>query len=175
MATKVLSNEFMQRLAIEGAWKELSRDFSWSEAMLEKYQDKVDWSKISKNMHIQWTIQMIQKFCKRIKWDDFSYYAGESILVDSFLDAFKDQWNWSYLSHNYNLHLTYELLDKYAEYWDWEEIIRYYSHSNIFQGRGIEFYERYKKYIPESKLKDSALWDEIVSQEKRNIIEELIS
>ncbi len=47
MATKVLSNEFMQNIATEEAWKVLSSDFAWSEAILEKYQDKVDWDEIS--------------------------------------------------------------------------------------------------------------------------------
>ena len=32
MATKVLSNEFMQNIATEEAWKELSGNFEWSEA-----------------------------------------------------------------------------------------------------------------------------------------------
>ena len=30
MATKVLSNEFMQNIATEEAWKELSGNFNWS-------------------------------------------------------------------------------------------------------------------------------------------------
>ena len=38
MATKVLSNEFMQNIATEEAWKELSSSFNWSEALLEKHR-----------------------------------------------------------------------------------------------------------------------------------------
>lgn len=60
MATKVLSNDFMQDISMKDAWKELSSDFGWSEAMLEKYQDKVDWDDISENRHIRWTIPMIR-------------------------------------------------------------------------------------------------------------------
>lgn len=41
MATKVLSNEFMQNIATEEAWKELSSNFSWSEAMLESIRTKL--------------------------------------------------------------------------------------------------------------------------------------
>ena len=37
MATKVLSNEFMQNIATDEAWKELSSSFNWSEALLEKH------------------------------------------------------------------------------------------------------------------------------------------
>ena len=34
MATKVLSNEFMQNIATEEAWKDLSSNFSWTEAII---------------------------------------------------------------------------------------------------------------------------------------------
>ena len=49
MATKELSNEFMQKIVNEEAWKELSGDFNWSETLLEKFQDMVDWNEISEN------------------------------------------------------------------------------------------------------------------------------
>ena len=100
MATKVLSNEFMQNIATEEAWKELSSNFNWSETTLEKYQDKVDWDEISENRNIRWTIPMIQKFQKKINWDKFSDYADENILSESYLDAFKEKWNWRNLSNN---------------------------------------------------------------------------
>ena len=61
MTTKVLSNDFMQEIAKEEAWKELSSDFKWTESLLEKYQDKVDWQEVSENRDILWTIPMIQK------------------------------------------------------------------------------------------------------------------
>ena len=38
MATKKLSNEFMQNIATDEAWKELSSSFNWSEALLEKHR-----------------------------------------------------------------------------------------------------------------------------------------
>ena len=52
MATKTLSNEFMQRIADEGAWKEISGDLCWTEQLLEKYQDKIDWNELSENRNI---------------------------------------------------------------------------------------------------------------------------
>ena len=90
MATKVLSNEFMQNIATEEAWKELSSNFSWTEAMLEKYQDKVNWDEISENRNIRWTLPMIQKFQKKINWDRFSEYADENVLTEPIIEAFKD-------------------------------------------------------------------------------------
>lgn len=172
MATKVLSNEFMQKIMNEEAWKELSNNFNWSETLLEKYQDKVNWDEISKNRSIRWTVPMIQKFKNRINWDSFSEYIDEDSLTDSILDTFKDKWNWHKLSSNGGVTLSYDLLDKYADLWDWEEIIdRYYN--NYFEGQGIEFYERYKEHIPAAKVQNSRLWYEIVSQQKRQLIAEI--
>ena len=103
MATKVLSNEFMQNIATEEAWKELSSSFNWSEALLEKYQDKVNWDEISENRNIRWTTPMIQKFQKKINWDKFSDYADENMLTEGIIEAVKDKWNWHSLSINGNV------------------------------------------------------------------------
>ena len=172
MATKVLSNEFMQKIMNEEAWKELSGDFNWSDTLLEKYQDKVNWDEISRNRIIRWTIPMIQKFKNRINWETFSEYIGDESLTESILETFKDKWNWHKLSSNGEVSLSYDLLDKYADLWDWEEVIdRYYN--NFFEGRAIEFYERYKEHIPVVKVQNSRLWQEIVCQQKRQLIAEI--
>ena len=44
---KTINDEFMQQVATEQACKELSEEFSWTESLLEKYSDKVDWKEIS--------------------------------------------------------------------------------------------------------------------------------
>lgn len=172
MATKVLSNEFIQKIMNEEAWKELSNDFNWSETLLEKYQDKVDWNEISGNTGIRWTVPMIQKFRHRINWDVFSDTIGEESLPENILETFKDKWNWHKLSSNVEVFLSYDLLDKFADLWDWEEIIDRYC-NNFFEGQGIKFYERYKDYIPIAKVQNSRLWYEIVSQQKRQLIAEI--
>ena len=49
--------------------------------------------------------------------------------------------------------MSYDLLEKYADLWDWEEIInRYYDNFN--EGHSIEFYERYKEHIPVVKVQN---------------------
>ena len=169
---KTLSNDFMQKIATEEAWKELSGNFQWSESLLEKYQDKVDWHEVSENMNILWTIPMIQKFKNRIDWDKFSGYADEETLTEAVIEAFKDKWNWSELSQNSSLEMTHELLEKFADYWNWEEIIDRYS-NNLFDEKGIDFYERYKDHIPAAKLQSSRLWNEIVSQQVKQLTAEI--
>lgn len=169
---KTLSNEFMQKIATEKAWERLSEEFHWSENLLEKYQDKVDWQLIVENRNIQWTIPMIQKFKNRIDWDKFSGYADEETLTEAVIEAFKDKWNWSELSRNTSLELTHQLLEKYADSWDWEDIIDRYT-NNLFDEKGIDFYERYKDRIPAAKLQDSRLWREIVEQRVRQLKAEI--
>ena len=172
MATKVLSNEFMQNIATEEAWKELSESFAWSEAMLEKYQDKVNWDEICENRNIRWTIPMIQKFQKKINWDKFSEYADENVLTEPIIEAFKERWNWHELSDNSDLPLTYDLLEKYADKWDWERIIDSYGR-DIYDKNAIEFYEKFKDFIPVFKLQNTCLWKAIVEQRSKQIAEEI--
>ena len=172
MATKVLSNEFMQNIATEEAWKELSGKFNWSEVLLEKYQDKVDWDEISENRIIRWTIPMIQKFQKKINWDKFSDYAEENILTESYIEAFKEKWNWHNLSNNSSLPMTDELLEKFADRWDWEQLIDNYGGS-LYDKRAIEFYEKFKDYIPVSKLQNTYLWRSIVEQRAIQLADEI--
>lgn len=57
-----LSNDFMQSIVTESAWKELSSNFNWSETLLEKCKTEVDWNEISKNSNILWTIPMLKRF-----------------------------------------------------------------------------------------------------------------
>ena len=172
MATKILSNDFMHQTAVSEAWKELSENFSWSEALLEKYQDQVDWHEISCNSNVVWTVPMVQKFKNRIDWNKFSEYASETVMTEPFLDAFKEKWNWSELSDNRNLTMTHELLEKYADKWDWEHIINIYPH-HLFEDTGMEFYEKYKNYIPTGKLQNSSLWNCIVEQLKIQLMAEI--
>ena len=164
----------MQNIATEEAWKELSCEFNWDEILLEKYQDKVNWNEISGNTKICWTIPMLQKFQKKINWEIFSRIADENTLTESVIETFKDKWNWHNLSNNGNVPMTDELLEKYADRWDWEQIIDHCS-DELYEDRGIDFYEKYKDYIPASKLQNTRLWEDIVSQRKNQLIEIITS
>ena len=88
------NDEFMRYILIEEAWKEVSNNFSWSETLLEKYKNRVDWDKISSNNNIRWTIPMIAKFSKYINWITFSESANEEVLTPEVIETFKDNWDW---------------------------------------------------------------------------------
>ena len=173
MEIKKLNDDFMQRIVDENAWKELSSELNWSETLLEKYKDKVDWMKISENNQILWTIPMLKKFQNRINWEILSRYADKSVFTEICIETFKDRWNWSTLTRK--IIVTPELLEKYADRWDWESVIDFYQSDLFSSGTAIAFYERYKEYIPADKLlRGSSLWDKIVEQRRLLIYAEIM-
>ena len=173
MATKKrLTNEFMEKVLNDSAWKELSCVFQWSEQMLEKYKNKVDWKEISRNNNILWTPVMLEKFKKLIDWEKLSCTSCETILTEECLELFKDYWRWSELSANRNLKLTYELIDKFIDHWDWSELIDDWNKNNLYN---IDFLERYIDKIPASKLQESHLWRILVEKRADELKLEVIA
>lgn len=57
---------------------------------------------------------------------------------------------------------------------DWEELISRWG-DDLFDGIGIDFYEKFREYIPASKLQGSRLWNEMVEQQKKSLIRDIIS
>ena len=78
---KKLSNEFMEKILNDSAWKELSENFKWTEQMLDKHKNQVDWKLISKNYNIVWTPAILEKFKKLIDWKELSSTGCETILT----------------------------------------------------------------------------------------------
>ena len=171
-----LDNELMQSILDANAWQNLSSELSWSEALLEKCKDNVDWGEVSQNTSILWTIPMLQHFQKYINWDKLSEYINKDSLTPEMIEAFKDCWNWHELSDNCELNLTDDLLEKYADLWDWERIIdrnpRYSS--DPFEVCPMEFYNKYKDHISAALLQGSNLWTYMQKQRQRELLNELL-
>ena len=113
----------MEKILNDSAWTELSENFAWTEQMLEKHKNKVDWKAISNNNNIVWTPAMLDKFKKFIDWQELSSTGCETILTEECLEQFEDYWDWGKLSENRELELNYLLIDKFIDYWDWSELI----------------------------------------------------
>lgn len=172
MATKNWDDDFMSQIMDEAAWKELSGEFPWSEQLLEKYQDKVNWDKVSNNNAMLWTVSMLEKFHNKLNWNTLSSPGHRNILTAELFERFKDRWNWSLLSGNTDVGMTYELIDRFIDRWDWRELInRMWNKDDYLYDR--TFLERYKEYIPASELQKSRLWSNIVEQRKQQIAREI--
>lgn len=125
------------------AWGNVSGDFPFSEAQLEKYADKLDWKEVSGNTNIFWSVQMLEKFKRRIDWTALSRCLQEENVSAELLEKFKDNWNWEELSDN-----NWSCCEKLAT----EEFIRKYSDR-----------------IPACDFKDSRLWREMVEKKEKEI------
>lgn len=171
METKRLSNEFMEKILNDAAWKELSEDFPWTEMTLEKHKERVNWKDISSNREILWTPAMLEKFKHRIDWNALSNTSSQTLLNAANLEKFKNYWDWNVLSSNSSLELTTELIDKFIDCWDWNEIIDRYS-DELYT---IGFLEKYADRIPASTLQNSALWRKLVERRKYELAYEVVS
>ena len=137
------------------AWKKLSAEFKWTEELLTKYEEKVDWEMLSINTAMLWTVSMLEKFEGNIAWSSLSYWASESLLTIDIINRFANNWDWHELSKNQNLKLSFALLDNFADKWDWGCIInRWTCTDSIFTP---EFFERYKDFIPADAFMTSYL------------------
>ena len=176
---KTINDEFMQHVVAEQAWKKLSEDFAWTEALLAKYSENVDWKLISDNENIYWSLMMLQKYSNRLDWKVLSRHVDCDWFTEAHLEAFKNKWDWTGLVCNYKF--SERLIDKYIDYVDWDEIIgvdRSYYGCQVCSDDNfdaIAFYEKYKKHIPMSKFQGSALWERIVEQKCRQLKVEIMS
>ena len=125
-----------------GVWR--YQENQWSEQLLEKYADKVDWHEVSGNNNMLWTASMLEKFKKRIDWRELS-------------------------GTGYQCLLNVEILTRFEQYWDWHEIIARWD-DVLFDE---DFLERYKEYIPASELQHSRLWNKIVEKRKTQLANQI--
>ena len=51
----------MMKCATKEAWDILSEEFDWTESLLEKYQENLNWKSISENSQIKWNLTMLEK------------------------------------------------------------------------------------------------------------------
>lgn len=147
------------------AWGNVSGDFPFSEAQLEKYADKLDWKEVSGNTNIFWSVQMLEKFKRRIDWTALSRCLQEENVSAELLEKFKDNWNWEELSDNNCL--TPELIDQFADYINWKALINNWSCCEKLATE--EFIRKYSDRIPACDFKDSRLWREMVEKKEKEI------
>lgn len=170
------SDEFMLQMLKEEAWKYLSEDIEWTDTLLEKYADKVDWKEISDNRNIFWTVPMLQKFSKKVDWKVLSGHADRVWFTSAHLEAFKDKWDWNEVVSKFPL--SDAMIVKYADYVDWAALIgadRRYGMPHKSNFDAIAFFETYKELIPMTKLRDSDLWRRMVIQTAKQLFKELVS
>jgi len=166
-----LCEGFMAQMMEADAWSNLSSDFQFSEAQLEKYEDKLDWKEISRNRNIFWTIPMLEKFIKRLDWQELSRFINDEVLSVELLDKFKDYWNWEVLSESATF--TPEIVEHFADNIYWKGLINNRDREHIRMWTE-DFVRKYSDRIPAGEFKDSFLWKSLIEAKvvefKRRII-----
>ncbi|MDL2281491.1 hypothetical protein LJC44_00045 [Parabacteroides sp. OttesenSCG-928-G06] len=170
MTTKNLNDDFMGKVIEDLAWKEVSGDLPWSEQLLDKYKDKVNWEKVSGNSEVLWTTSMLEKYKALIDWNELSESSSWSLFSPEMLEKYKAYWNWPNLSSNRYIKFNRELVSKFADKWDWEQLISNWELNELF---GSDFLKEFSQYIPASALQSSSLWDQLVEEKKKELVNEI--
>ena len=174
METNKTQDYLLKKQIRKKAMDRISLEYPLTAEMLKKYNDELNWTKVSSNSSINWSIDMIKAFEYYIDWKEFSEFLSEKLLYEEVIDRFKDKWDWKALSSNSGLKLTYELLDRYIDRWDWSTIIKRGEWNEREELFSLEFLKRYQDRIPIEELEDSELWMDIVEKEMGTIKKEMI-
>jgi hypothetical protein len=127
-------------------WDYLSRrnDLWIDKEVLSKFEDKWNWSHLSRNRHIPLNeVDFLSRFIDKWDWDYISAHLqielskewlstfksylnwnticrlGIFSLSDILSDEFKDFLDWNVLSENTSLNYSIDLLERFENYWNW--------------------------------------------------------
>jgi len=167
------NEDFFANVREMETWKLLSGDseFSWSEALIDRYQDKIDWKELSGNRSVLWTASMLEKYKNQLDWRELSGGSCEGIFSTENLNRFISKWDWVQLSGNSSVNWTMEKVEAFKDYIDWGEIIDCWN-SDLHT---LDFFEKYKEYFPVASLQQSRLWHVILDIHKTKLIEQILA
>src|SRR5574344_1272387 len=81
------------------------------------------------------------------------------------LDKYRNEVDWTEVSSSSRIGLSFELLDRFADYWDWDELCSRYG----FDINCAEFLNRYKNRHSMSELRHTNLRDEIDDERAKQL------
>jgi hypothetical protein len=182
MKSNKFNEDFFANVREMEIWKRLSedRDFTWSETLIDRYQDKLDWKSLSENGNVQWTASMLEKYKHKIDWKALSAkndYSNQNLssrgcFSSENLRKFSSKWDWSALSANSSVGWTMGKVEEFKDFIDWSGIIDLGWNERLYT---LEFFEKYKDYFPVSSLQQSQMWSTIMDISKGKLIEEILA
>jgi hypothetical protein len=174
MKTNKFNEEFFAEIREAEVWKMLfdDGDLLWTEELIDRYQDRIDWKLLSGNNNVQWSASMLEKYKDKLDWEKLSDGSNDHLLSVENIRKYRSRWNWSNLSSNSSVRWTPEKVEEFKDLLDWSTFIDSYRKDNLFT---LEFFEKYKEYIPVASLQNSSLWRAILDIYKKKLIEEILS
>ena len=99
------------------------------QALIENYQDRWDWGRLSSNTALPWSEALIERYQERWNWRergrshlDFLQGLSRNIALpwsEALIERYRDRWNWKGLSWNTALPWSEALIERYQDRWDW--------------------------------------------------------
>ncbi len=135
-----LSENLIGKYENKWDWKELSRNKSlpWSLKLIEKCEDKWDCISLSRKAFIPLSVELIEKYEDKLVWIFLSIKEPLPWSIE-FIEKYKKKWNWEVLSNNEYLPWSIEFIEKYKKKWNWELLS-----NNEYLPWSIEFIEKYE-------------------------------
>lgn len=103
-------------------WKKLSSELKWTEELLDKYADNVDWEEISSNENVVWTESLIQKFAGKLYWEELSRNDASALLCPEIIRPFVLYWRWDKKTDH--TAWTPRFIEEMKDYLDWDSLFR---------------------------------------------------
>lgn len=128
----------------QAMWRKLSSELRWTEELLTKYADKVDWKDISSNEKIVWTESLIRKFSDELDWEELSKNDAPMLARPELVRVFTPNWHWDEKTKHTDWNLKF--VEEMKKHLDWEELFTdaSYKEQEYFLNEYFEYISRVK-------------------------------
>ena len=102
------------------------------QALIENYQDRWDWGRLSSNTALPWSEALIERYQERWNWRergrshlDFLQGLSGNIALpwsEALIERYRERWDWGRLSSNTALPWSEALIERYQDRWEWGEL-----------------------------------------------------
>lgn len=143
---KYVNIDFLKNNNFRIDWNALSENkIALNEAIIDFFREKFDfeWSLLSRNEFLPWSISFIKKFEDYWDWKGLSDNKGIPWSFE-LIDAFIDKWVWrgySSLSRNSSLPISIDFINKYKDYIDFNDL-QYCNEADFWTDEFIETFDK---------------------------------
>ncbi len=125
-------------------WKRLSSNnkIKFSSTLIEKYSDKWDFNVLGANKSINWDIDLFDKYKDKFDWELEIFFAEALPWSIDFAEKYKDKLNWSSFSSFWSFPWSEEFIEKHSH-------PLYLRYVFLSENRGIPWTE---KFIEKKKM-----------------------
>ena len=168
-----MTREHFETLRERALWDKLSSELKWTEELLSKYADKVDWETISSNEKVLWTESLIRRFANKLNWRYLSRNDALSLKSPEIVHPFALYWDWGEKTRF--TAWTPDFIEKMKDYLDWEVL---FEHASYEQQELL--LQKYFQYISLLEMEDSSylsrtIFDEYVEHNWQDRANEILN